>query len=65
MIFVDESGKNIKTLEKIYGTGKEDFLQVGNFVRGHKNRYRVVYKELDLTGGGGVDWIIKITVDNK
>ena len=65
MIFVDENGKLIKPLETIYHTGKEDFLQVGNFIIGHKNRYKVVSKELDLTAGGGVDWVIKITVDNR
>jgi len=65
MRFVDENGKGIKPLEEIYGNGKEDCLRVGDFIKGYENRYRIVYKELDLTYGGGVRWNIDITVDNK
>ena len=64
MRLVDENGNYIAPVEEMYGTGKEDYLQVGNYIKCKINRYRVVYKELDTTYGGGIKWNIKIVIDN-
>ena len=61
---VDENGKGVKMDEDLYSENDYKYLSVGDFIRGHKNRYRLIYKEVDITCGGSVRMIIKVVIDN-
>ena len=63
MRFVDKNGNGVPPIEELY-CNKENFLRVGDYIKGRKNRYRVVYKELDMTYAGE-RWNIDVTIDNR
>lgn len=62
---VDENNKFIKMEEELYCDNYKNFLNVGDYIKGKVNRYRVVYKEVDVTYGGGVILNINIIIDNN
>jgi hypothetical protein len=62
---VDENGKGVRMEEDLYSNNYYNYLSTGDFIRGHKNRYRVISKEVDITGGGGVTMRIYVVIDNN
>lgn len=61
---VDKNGTGVRMEEDLYFCNEYQYLNIGDFIRGYKNRYRLVYKEVDITYGGGIRMIIKVIVDN-